>query len=221
MKDKVLLHLDDHYLKFLDEIKLRLRKAQLTTAIAVNSHLVIFYWQLGRDILSIQRSQNHWGTRLLQQLSQDLQAANPGTAGFSKRSLEYMRLLASLYPDEQQFTQQPAAQLPWSHIQLLLDKFKKNLQKLQWYAKEGLSNGWSRSALNMQIKSNLYERQSLEAVKIANYKEILAAPQSDLAHEMLKSPYNFDFLTIGSNAQEREIEKALVKHIRDFLLELG
>jgi predicted nuclease of restriction endonuclease-like (RecB) superfamily len=167
----------------------------------------------------MQKNQKHWGTHFLEQLSRDLQAENPGTSGFSKRSLEYMRLLAIIYPTE--FTQQPAAQLPWTLIQLLLDKFKDDPVRREWYVKEALMHGWSRPLLSIHIKSKLYERQGLNKNKASNYKRILPSPQSDLAHEMLKNPYNFDFLTISKDAHEREIEKGLVTHIRDFLLELG
>jgi predicted nuclease of restriction endonuclease-like (RecB) superfamily len=214
-------HLDKDYASFFNEIKNQLKIAQLYTAKAVNTQVLQFYWQLGHDILRIQSLKKHWGNKLLEQLSHDMQALTPGLSGFSKRSLEYMRLLATIYPSLEEFTQQPAAQLPWSHIQLLLDKFKIDPIRRAWYAAQTLAYGWSRPTLNTQIKSQLYERQGMEGNKSSNFKEQLPSPQSDLAHDMLKNPYNFDFLTISTDAQEREIEKALTTHIRDFLLELG
>ena len=147
--------------------------------------------------------------------------AYPGMQGFSKRNLEYMRLLATVHPSWSKFTQQSAAQLPWSHIQLLLDKYKADPVKFTWYAEKAVENGWSRSSLSMHIKNDLYQRQGSASKKISNYRERLPAPQSDLAHEILKDPYNFDFLTVSHEAHEREIENALITHIRDFLLELG
>lgn len=215
------LHLDKDYSLFFNEIKNRLKKAQIRTAYVVNTHVIRFYWQLGQDILRLQLLKPHWGHKLLSQLSVDLQASSSGASGFSKRSLEYMRLLATLYPSLEEFAQQPAAQLPWSHIQLLLDKFKQDPLRREWYADQAIAQGWSRLALNTHIKSGLYERQGLANNKASNYREQLPSPQSDLAHEMLKNPYNFDFLTISKDAHEREIEKALTTHIRDFLLELG
>lgn len=215
------LHLDGDYAVFLNEIKQRLKVAQLRAASVLNTHVIQFYWQLGSDILRMQVAKQHWGSRFIEQLSQDLQAAQPGLSGFSKRSLEYMRLLASLYPSLDEFTQQAAAQLPWSHIQLLLDKYRDDAGRREWYAAQSVANGWSRSTLNTHIKTDLYERQAIETSKISNYRDLLPAPQSDLAHEMLKNPYNFDFLTVSKEAHEREIEKALTAHIRDFLLELG
>ena len=221
MKNEVSIRCDVDYANFLTEIKTRLKTTQLRVANSVNQEIIRFYWQLGKDILRIQAHKQYWGTKFIDQLSHDLQAENPGTSGFSRRSLEYMRLLATIYPDETQFTQQPAAQLPWSTIQLLIDKFRDDPSRRHWYAKEVLMNGWSRSTLNMHIKSGLYERQSIEADKVSNYHQRLPSPQSDLAHEILKNPYTFDFLTISKDAQEREIEKALTSHIKDFLLELG
>jgi predicted nuclease of restriction endonuclease-like (RecB) superfamily len=131
-------------------------------------------------------------------------------SGLSKRSLEYMRLLVTIYPNQEQFTQQAAAQLPWSQIQLLLDKFRDDAKQRDWYAKEALINGWSRSTLNTHIKSGLYQRQSIASEKVSNYKKLLPSPQSDLAHDMLKNPYNFDFLTVSKEAHERDIENGLV-----------
>ena len=141
-------------------------------------------------------------------------------SAFSRRSLEYMRLLVIVYPEKDQFTQQSAARLPWSQIRTL-DKFKDDPQRRAWYAHESVKNGWSRSTLNMHIKTELYERQGIQADKVSNYKKLLPPPQSDLAHEMLKNPYNFDFLTISKEAHERDIERGLIDHIRNFLLELG
>jgi predicted nuclease of restriction endonuclease-like (RecB) superfamily len=215
------LILDKDYTVFLNEVKTRLKNAQLRAAKAVNTHVIQFYFQLGNDILRLQLNKPHWGTGFIEQLSKDLQAANPGLSGFSKRSLEYMRLLASLYPSLEEFTQQPTAQLPWAHIQLLLDKYRNDPNRRHWYATQAIAYGWSKSTLITHIKSNLYDRQALETNKISNYREQLPSPQSDLAHEMLKNPYNFDFLTISKEAGERDIEHALITHIRDFLLELG
>lgn len=215
------LLLDKDYVAFLSHVKDRLRVAQQHAARAVNSYVIEFYWQLGADILRMQSAKQTWGGRFIELLSRDLQATHPGLSGFSKRSLEYMRLLASLYPSFEEFTQQAAAQLPWAHIQLLLDKCRDEHTRREWYAIRAIEHGWSRSTLSTHIKSNLYERQALEINKSSNYRYQLPSPQSDLAHEMLKNPYNFDFLTISKEAREREIEKALTTHIRDFLLELG
>lgn len=213
--------LDKDYMAFLNNIKQQLKAAQLRAASAVSAHMIRFYWRLGKDILRMQKIKGWWGSKFIEQLSRDLQAANPKLSGFSKRNLEYMRLLAKLHPSLDEFTQHPAAQLPWSQVQLLLDKYRDDHIKREWYAEQAIKNGWSRSTLSLHIKSELYDRQALENNKTSNYRQQLPLPQSDLAHEMLKNPYNFDFLTITNESREREIESALVAHIRDFLLELG
>ncbi|MEO8402548.1 MAG: PDDEXK nuclease domain-containing protein [Gammaproteobacteria bacterium] len=214
------LSLDKDYIGFLKHVQKRLQNAQLKAARAVSTEQIHFYWELGSDIIKHQANRR-WGSHFLDQLSLDMRSARPGMQGFSKRNLEYMRLLATVYPSWDEFTQQPAAQLPWSLIQLLLDKYKADPIKLTWYAEKVIENGWSRSSLSMHIKSDLYERQGIASQKVSNYLERLPSPQSDLAHEMLKNPYNFDFLTVSQEAHEREIENALITHIRDFLLELG
>jgi predicted nuclease of restriction endonuclease-like (RecB) superfamily len=214
------LHLDKDYLNFLIQVKSKLQHAQLKAALAANTEQIRFYWELGADIIKQQETKS-WGSKFLDQLSHDMRIAFPGMQGFSKRNLEYMRLLANIHSSWDQFAQQPAAQLPWAHIQLLLDKYRSDNERFIWYASQALQNGWSRSTLSMYIKSDLYERQAIDSEKASNYRQKLATPQSDLAHEMLKNPYNFDFLTITQPAHEREIEKELTTHIRDFLLELG
>ncbi len=117
-----------------------------------------------------------------------------------------------------QIVQQPAAQIPWFHNCVLLDRVKAPEQRV-WYIQQTTQNGWSRAAiLEMQIESRLYERQGSA---VTNFSQTLPKPQSDLAQQLIKDPYNFDFLTLGKEEQERDLERALVERIRDFLLELG
>jgi predicted nuclease of restriction endonuclease-like (RecB) superfamily len=203
------LSLDKDYISFLKQVHKRLQNAQLKAARSVSTEQIHFYWQLGNDIIKHQAARS-WGSHFLNQLSQDMRNAYPAMQGFSKRNLEYMRLLATIYPSWDTFTQQPAAQLPWSHIQVLLDKYRTDPARFTWYAGKAVENGWSRSTLSMHIKSDLYQRQGIESQKVSNYRDRLPAPQSDLAHEMLKNPYNFDFLTVSDEAHEREIENALI-----------
>jgi predicted nuclease of restriction endonuclease-like (RecB) superfamily len=136
--------------------------------------------------------------------------------GLSRTNLLYMRAFAEAYPDEA-IVQQAVGQIPWGHNIRILDMVKGQELRL-WYVQQTIVNGWSRNVLGLQIESRLHERQG-EA--ITNFEAALPKPQSDLAQQLLKDPYNFDFLTIGQDAQERDLENALVYHIRDFLLELG
>lgn len=203
------------YEDFLRELKERIRNAQVRAALAVNRELVLLYWQIGWEILS-QQQQQGWGAKVINQLAKDLKKAFPEMKGFSRTNLLYMRAFAQAYPDEQ-FIQQVAGQIPWFHNCVLLDKVKDTAER-QWYIQKTIEHGWSRSILVHQIELRLYHRQGKATT---NFNRTLPKPQSELAEQVLKDPYSFDFLSLGDKAWERELEKALIKHIRDFLLELG
>jgi predicted nuclease of restriction endonuclease-like (RecB) superfamily len=207
--------LDSNYIEFFDRLKQRIRAAQIKAALAVNRELLLLYWQIGRDILQRQQEEG-WGSKVIQRLSNDLKREFPSMKGFSRSNLMYMRGFAEAYPDEQ-IVQEVLGQITWYHNIALLEKTKNPDERL-WYAKETVANGWSRNVLILQIESGLYTRQGSA---ITNFDLTLLPPQSDLAQQIIKDPYNFDFLTISDSAQEREIENALVDHIRNFLLELG
>ncbi|MBE7384712.1 MAG: DUF1016 family protein [Leptolyngbya sp. SIO1E4] len=206
---------EEKYTAFLSDLKQRIRTAQIKAALAVNREVILLYWQIGRDILSRQNVEG-WGSKVIKRLSQDLKQAFPEIKGFSPRNLAYMRAFAEAYPEDE-IVQRSAAQIPWRHNQLLLDKLK-TLEERLWYAQQSHENGWSRDVLALQIDSNLYGRQG---GAITNFGRTLPPPQSDLAQQLIKDPYHFDFLTVGRNVQERELEKALVERMREFLLELG
>jgi predicted nuclease of restriction endonuclease-like (RecB) superfamily len=177
--------------------------------------LVLLYWKIGKEILAKQKELG-WGAKVVTQLSKDLRREFPEIKGFSRTNLLYMRSFATAYP-EKGFVQQLAGQIPWFHNCKLLDKVKSHKQR-EWYIHKTIENGWSRSILVMQIENNLYGRLGAAPT---NFDLTLPKTQSDLAQQVLKDPYVFDFLEVGEAAQEREIEKALVEHIREFLLELG
>lgn len=203
------------YRAFLTDLKDRVRRAQLSASLSVNRELILLYWGIGRDILARQASQG-WGSKVVSQLSHDLRVAFPDMKGFSERNLLFMRRLAESYPDEE-IVKQLVSQLPWGHNVRLMQKVKDPDQRL-WYLRQCLEKGWSRDMLVLWIDSDLYARQGAAAT---NFERTLPAPQSDLASQSLKDPYKFDFLTLDPDAQERELEKGLVQHIRDFLVELG
>ncbi len=205
----------DGYEAFLTTLKERIRTAQVRAAISVNQEMVLLYWQIGREIL-LRQQQQGWGAKVVDRLSNDLRQEFPTIKGFSARNLKYMRAFAETYPDEQ-IVQQLAAQIPWFHNCLLLDKVKDSRERL-WYIQQAVEHGWSRNVLVHQIESKLYQRSG-DAV--TNFGRVLPQPQSDLAQQLIKDPYNFDFLGLGKAVQERELERSLIEHIREFLLELG
>jgi len=183
--------------------------------VAVNRELVLLYWQIGREILARQREQG-WGTKVIDQLARDLHQAFPDMQGFSPRNLKYMRALAEAWPDEA-IVQGPLAQLTWYHNLTILEKLKSPEERL-WYVRQAIEQGWSRNVLVIQIESGLYRRQGKA---LTNFEATLPAPQSDLAQQLIKDPYNFDFLTLTNDAQERDLERGLLGHLRQFLIELG
>jgi predicted nuclease of restriction endonuclease-like (RecB) superfamily len=208
--------LSSDYDSFLSELKERIRSARVQTAFAVNRELILLYWQIGQEILKRQQEQG-WGAKVITRLAKDLQKAFPEMKGFSRTNLLYMRAFAEAYPNEQ-FVQQAAGQIPWFHNCMLLDKVKDPEERL-WYIQQTIQHGWSRSVLTQRVESGLYRRQG--GGVLTNFSETLPQPQSDLAQQILRDPYNFDFLSLGNEAQERELETALIRHIREFLLEMG
>ena len=210
-----LMPVPEDYEHWLGELKSRIHSAQQRAARAVNHELVQLYWQIGHDILQRQVDQG-WGAKVIERLAHDLRTAFPDMKGFSPRNLKYMRAFAEAWPDAA-IVQQAVAQLPWGHNLVLLHKLS-DAQTRQWYAAKAIEHGWSRNVLVMQIETRLLERSGNA---VTNFDARLPAPQSDLARESLKDPYRFDFLGLSNEAHEREIENALVKHVTDFLLELG
>ena len=203
------------YADWLADLKGRIHGAQQRATLAVNRELVLLYWQIGRDILQRQAAQG-WGAKVIERLAHDLRVAFPQMKGFSPRNLKYMRAFAEAWP-EAEFVQAVLAQLPWYHQLALLDKLSSPDER-RWYADQAIQHHWSRNVLVMQMETRLHERSGSA---ISNFDERLPKPQSDLARESLKDPYRFDFLGLTDEAQEREIEHALVKHVTEFLLELG
>jgi predicted nuclease of restriction endonuclease-like (RecB) superfamily len=203
------------YPELLQDLKGRIERAQVRAAFAVSRELVLLYWSIGSDILARQGNEG-WGTKVIERLAHDLQVEFPGVEGFSPRSLKYMRSFAEAWPDKQ-IVQQVAALLPWGHHMVLLDRVKEPVLR-EWYLRAALEYGWSRNVMVLQIKSGLHER---EGKALTNFHRALPPPDSDLAEQILKDPYNFDFLTVSKKAHEREIERGLLIHLRDLLLELG
>jgi predicted nuclease of restriction endonuclease-like (RecB) superfamily len=203
------------YAELLQQLKTRIRGAQVRAALAVNRELILLYWSIGRDILQRQNAEG-WGSKVIDRLAHDLQNEFPGVEGFSPRSLKYMRSFAAAWPDEP-IVQQVAAQLPWGHHMVLLDQAKDAPIRL-WYLRAAVEHGWSRNILVHMIKGGLHER---EGKALTNFQRTLPPEGSDMAEQILRDPYNFDFLTLADDYKERELERGLLIHLRDLLLELG
>src|SRR5208337_1688865 len=213
--DRSLTIRPEGYDDFLQNLKRRIQAAQVKAVFAVNRELILLYWHIGREILERQRVAG-WGAKVIERLAADLHREFPGMTGFSRTNLLYMRAFAEAWP-EKPFVQQVVGQIPWGHNLRILDLLKIP-QEREWYIRQAIKHGWSRNVLVHQIESGLHLRQGKA---LTNFKTTLPALQSELAQQVLKDPYNFDFLTLSEDAREREMEAGLLEHLRKFLLELG
>ena len=207
--------LPDGYLDVLGEIKRRIQTARLRTVMAANSAMVTLYWDIG-DLILERQEREGWGAKVIDRLSADLSAAYPDMSGLSPRNLLFMRSFAAAYPDAQ-IVKQLVSQLPWGHVIRLLQRIK-DTDTRHWYVKASIEHGWSRNILEMQIAARAHERHGKA---ITNFDATLPPADSDMAAQMFKDPYLFDFLGTADPRREREVEQALVDHIQRFLLELG
>lgn len=194
------------------ELKETVRSARLRAHRSVNTELLGLYWTIGQTLVE-RRQQDGWGAKVVDRLAGDLRAEFPDMTGLSSRSLVYMQTMAKTWPVA--FTQQAAAQLPWGHIMVLLDRLD-DTETRDWYADRAVANGWSRAVLLNQIKSKLHVRIGAAPT---NFVEVLG--DSDLDLQLVKDPYNFEFLGLTERVDERILEQRLMDRIQEFLLELG
>lgn len=203
------------YAEWLAELKARIREARVRASLAVNAELIALYWRIGRDILERQARQG-WGAKVVERLAADLRSAFPEMRGLSRANLLYMRAFAEAWPDPE-VVQRVVGRLPWGQNIELLGKLKDPAARL-WYATAALNHGWSRPVLVHQIETGLHARQGQA---VTNFGRALPSPQSDLAQQVLKDPYQFGFVALHPDAPERELEQGLIGRVRDMLLEMG
>lgn len=203
------------YAGLLADLKRRIAGERLRVALSANVAMVLLYWDIGRAILDRQAKEG-WGAKVIDRLSSDLREAFPDMKGLSPRNLKYMRAFAEAWPDKP-IVQRLAAQIPWFHNCLLLDKIQ-DASTREWYIKATVDQGWSRSILALQIENGLHQRHGKA---IANFPATFPPADSDMASQVFKDPYLFDFLGTADPRREREVEQALTDHIQRFLLELG
>lgn len=201
----------NRYADLLALVKGRVREARVRAGLAANAELILVYWDIGTTILQRQAEEG-WGAEVIQRLSRDLRREFPEMQGFSERNLKYMRKLAEVYPDREK-VQQLVAQIPWGHTLHLLHKVK-NEPARDWYIRQTVEHGWSRNVMALHIDAQDYERRGQA---VTNFSRTLPSSQSDLARDILKNPYLFDFLGLADDMRERELESALLGHLREFL----
>ena len=258
------IQLPTGYAQLLEDLKARIRQAQVRAAVAANRELLALYWQIGKSIVQRQQVEG-WGKAVIDRLAADIQSAFPGIRGFSPSNIWRMRAFYLTWKNQERISAQPVpesgqdflpspapktkkkilapavresldlnlappareldernlpalvAEITWAHNVILMERVK-DLEERLWYAQQTLEHGWSRNVLVHQIESGLYHRQGSA---VTNFQRTLPPLQSDLAHQAIKDPYVFDFLTLTKEATERDLERGLIEHIRKFLLELG
>ncbi len=240
----------DDFTALLADVKGRIQSAQTRAMLAVNAELVRLYWDIGRIIAGRQQREG-WGAAVIPRLALELKNELPELKGFSERNIKLMLAFYRAYPDTIPIVQPPVAQLPaspilpppvvkrvpdskvqqpvaqlpnsqfwavsWAHHVILMQKVK-DLSTRRWYMEQSLANGWSRDYLALQIDAQAHARQGKAT---SNFAAVLPPVQSAAAQQLLKDPYIFDFLTLAEPFHERELETELVKHVQQFLLELG
>ena len=212
------------YLNWLSAVKARYQQQQIKAATHVNRALLEFYWELGRDIVE-RKLENVYGSGFFSKLSNDLKENLDNPKGFSENNLRYMRSFYSLYSPVVQKLQQLVGDsvealfsIPWGHHVQIINRCSGDVNKALFYVRKTAEFNWSRSVLMNFLDTGLYER---EGKAVSNFQAALPLPQGDLAQEITKDPYNFNFLTLEENYKEKDLKKALLANITKFLLELG
>lgn len=230
----------DHvYSDWLNDVKRRYSNSQINAAVQVNKEMLLFYWSMGRDIVALE-SEKKWGASFYSTLSNDLMNLLPGVKGLSIKNLYYIKrffLLVedvkklphpagntaenrgqSIFPQVVGKIEEPFFSIPWGHIRLIIDKYGDDRERALFYAKKTIENNWSRNVLLNFLDTRLYERQGKA---VSNFQLSLPKPQSDLAQEMTRDPYVFDFIAVREQYDEKELKDALMNNIQRFFLELG
>ena len=210
-----LSEMSDDYLQFIEDIIKEIKKQRISTVLNANSDMICLYWNIGKAILKKQGEEG-WGAKIIDRMAKDLKDEFPEMSGFSPRNIKYMRKFAECWPNFE-IVQRVVAQIPWRTNRMLLDKLDNQESRI-WYAYKTLENGWSSAILELQIQSDLMERSGKS---INNFPIALPPIDSDMANQIFKDPYLFDFLGTDMPRREVEIERQLTEHIQNFLLELG
>lgn len=249
-----LIEIDGDYAEWIKGLSLRFRQSQIKAAISVNSELIRFYWELGRDIVEM-KAEERWHDNFWKNLSEDLQTSLPNIKGLSITTLQYTRrfylLYSTLHTEHPQLGGVEAddkhpqlvgakksnhpqlvgdcnstdyiyleriCSIPWGHHRFIIDKCLNNPKKALFYVNKVYENNWSRSVLLNFLDTDLYERQGKA---VTNFKATLPDVHGDLAQQLMKDPYCFDFVQLTERYNEKELKDALIHNIERFLLEMG
>lgn len=222
-----LVEVDAQYREWISEVSKRFHQSQIKAAVKVNDEMLRFYWQLGKE-LHDRKDKFSYGQSFYKTISRDLRRELPDVKSFSETNLRYMQKFAELYSEVSNLPQlgedfrseeiEPLFAIPWGHHKIIIDKCNGNPKKALFFVNQVIQNNWSRAVLLNFLDTDLYERQGKA---ITNFNLTLPAIQSDLAQEITKDPYKFDFITLTQSYNEKELKDALMDNIQKFLLELG
>ncbi len=221
-----LMRIDAEYRRWIQELGDRYRTSQIKASIRVNNEMLMYYWSVGKDITE-RHADSKWGNKFFQNMSMDMSDMIPNTKGFSPTNLRYMMRFYGIFKDvaivpqvgEQfEMASNKVFMIPWGHIKLLIDKCHDNPKRFNFYVDKVIENNWSRAVLLNFLDTDLYERQGQA---ITNFQYTLPKETGDLAQEITKDPYNFDFVAIRQGYNEKELKDALMDNVQNFLLELG
>lgn len=224
-----IVKMDDNYKNWITDVSMRFKNSQIKAAMKVNEEMLRFYWTLGKEMVAIKETVS-WGSHFYQQVSKDLIGALPEVKSFSPRNLLYMSQFYKMYSDfeitpqfdaqndDSEITPQAGAKsllqsifmIPWGHHKAILDKCKEQ-EKALFFVNKTIENNWSRAVLLNFLDTSLFQGKA-----ISNFKKVLPDSQSDLAQEMTKDPYNFDFLTLREGYDEKELKDALMANVQSF-----
>jgi predicted nuclease of restriction endonuclease-like (RecB) superfamily len=203
------------YAELLKNIKERITAAQYEALKTVNKELIALYWDIGRMIVERQDKES-WGKSVVELLSKDLQAEFPGIRGFSMQNLWYMRQFYLNYRGNQKL-QPMVGEISWTKNLVIMSKCKDNLQR-EFYIRMTRKFGWTKNALIHQIENQSYEKTLLGQT---NFEQTVPDEVRHQAKLVVKDEYTFDFLELGEDHLERELEKAILLKLEKFLLEMG
>ena len=202
--------------QWIEELKQKIHSARRKVALSINSQLLELYWELGKEIVAKQNKSN-WGSNFIENIATELKHEFPEIKGFSRRNLYAVKQWYLFYSEKFEFVPQFVAQIPWGHNRLIITKIK-NIDEARFYCHETLINGWDRDTLEIMLSKNLH---TAKGKAVSNFHSTLPKNQSIIVSQTFKDPYNFDFLGLHDDALEKAVEDELLKHITEFLLELG
>jgi predicted nuclease of restriction endonuclease-like (RecB) superfamily len=205
------------YIKFLNDLKSKIKQAQYQAYRIVNKELINLYWDIGKSIVEKQEKLG-WGQKIIQQLAEDLQKEFHHNSGFSYANLDRMRKFYLTYKDNPKLAQL-VREIPWGQNIAILEKLKDDYQR-EYYLRMTIRNSWSRNILINQIESKSFER-FLTDKKSHNFDKTLPVKMLDAVEPVIKDTYILDFLEISEDIKEKELERKLLEKIKSFLLELG